>query len=729
MEGGSGAMEATEPMERDTLEAAVPSLSNEDMEAVSEVSMMPANARIITNSLMLRVSKQTEGALQLKTELEDPQFYYEAIIRVCKNEDMQDSFDGWGTNKSNIEKDELLAAFGTASTGSCVASFEIDSKEPVGKRSRQGASQTLLNRFRAAFGGLVEFVDNKKTVHRAAIMSFALYVPKEKGGNLAGAFGGQVVLIAYVFDSTTVSNHFVVRLALHNPRSAATVSCVPHAVPQTLFRSSNVDVAGFPSAVVVDNARINSIELANAEKWKELNDEDLENFNRGWWNCTVLPGAIQTVWDGVSDIAANNLAYYMDADWCAFKDEFNEIPETTDYGNGVFPKVNVALNEVRIECILDCNERFTHEQVPDWFNDKTHKALDSKRFKELSWLSYASLPTSTTSEKKSSSTTVVKQEEKQKLTDEQILTLNDAEFLKNMLQGGVTSSPTIARMQLSRLLQKVNGDNFDNKTPKLLIWSRFLSILHEGSEQLPSWVDELAESAKVDCKQLADFLQTEDVPESMRFGFDKVESIKNKIDAIVKPVPKPKSATVDVEKEPNNLVKTHDDQTNKKRSKGNDNNMAAKTKKLAMHHAQEEDKRAVPSVEPMDKLGKIADMLDKNLDFEKLGLQKLDTVSSNVSSLMKSVDKILEGTEAIQTKLSAAQENATLKAENTKLKNQIELLKTSTQIMNGFLVTSELGRNAMTASRYVLAVKGMGFDEAELNKFFPAVPASNNTAA
>ena len=49
--------------------------------------------------------------------------------------------------------------------------------------------------------------------------------------------------------------------------------------------------------------------------------------------------------------------------------------------------------------------------------------------------------------------------------------------------------------------------------------------------------------------------------------------------------------------------------------------------------------------------------------------------------------------------------------------------------MNGFLVTSEQGRNAMTASRYVLAVKGMGFDEAELNKFFPAVPASNNTAA
>ena len=77
-------MEATEPKERDNLEAVVDSLSNEDMAAVSEVSMMPANARIITNSLMLRVNNQTEGALQLKAELEDDQFYYEAVIRVCK---------------------------------------------------------------------------------------------------------------------------------------------------------------------------------------------------------------------------------------------------------------------------------------------------------------------------------------------------------------------------------------------------------------------------------------------------------------------------------------------------------------------------------------------------------------------------------------------------------------------------------------------------------------------
>ena len=157
-------MEATEPKEREDLEEILNSMSNAEVQAVSEESGMPAHGRVIANSLMIRVNNQTEGALQLKAELEDDQFYYEAVIRVCKDEDMQDSFDGWGTNKSNIEKDELLAAFGTASTGSCVASFEIDSKQPIGKRSRQGASQTLPNRFRAAFGCLVEFVDDKKTV-------------------------------------------------------------------------------------------------------------------------------------------------------------------------------------------------------------------------------------------------------------------------------------------------------------------------------------------------------------------------------------------------------------------------------------------------------------------------------------------------------------------------------------------------------------------------------------
>ena len=44
MEGGSGAMEATEPKERDNLEAVVDSLSNEDMAAVSEVASCRAGA-------------------------------------------------------------------------------------------------------------------------------------------------------------------------------------------------------------------------------------------------------------------------------------------------------------------------------------------------------------------------------------------------------------------------------------------------------------------------------------------------------------------------------------------------------------------------------------------------------------------------------------------------------------------------------------------------------------
>ena len=96
-------------------------------------------------------------------------------------------------------------------TGLCVASFDVESKQPVGKRSRQGVSQTLGVKFSAAMGSLVEFVDPENVVHRATILSFALYVPKAKGANMAWMFGGQTVLIAYVFDATCVTTHFVVR--------------------------------------------------------------------------------------------------------------------------------------------------------------------------------------------------------------------------------------------------------------------------------------------------------------------------------------------------------------------------------------------------------------------------------------------------------------------------------------------------------------------------------------
>ena len=204
-------MAAAERVERERLEELCDSLATETRRSVDEAVGLPPNGRIMTNSLIIRVNDQTEGALKLKADTEDTQFYYEAVIRVCSDTEMMDSQDGWGVPKAKIESCELLAAFGTGVTGLCVASFDVESKQPVGKRSRQGVSQTLGVKFSAAMGSLVEFVDPENVVHRATILSFALYVPKAKGTCMVHAFGGQVVLIAYVFDATCVTTPFVVR--------------------------------------------------------------------------------------------------------------------------------------------------------------------------------------------------------------------------------------------------------------------------------------------------------------------------------------------------------------------------------------------------------------------------------------------------------------------------------------------------------------------------------------
>jgi len=205
------AMAAAEREERGRLEKLCDSLTTETSGSVAAAVGLTGNGRVMTNSLIIRVNDQTDGALKLNADMEDTQFYYEAVIRTCGDTEMKDSQDGWGVPKAKIESGELLAAFGIGGSGLCIASFEVESKQPVGKRSRQGVSQTLGVKFSAEYGSFVEFVDPKNVVHRATVLSFALYVPKAKGANMVQAFGGQTVLIAYVFDATCVTTHFVVR--------------------------------------------------------------------------------------------------------------------------------------------------------------------------------------------------------------------------------------------------------------------------------------------------------------------------------------------------------------------------------------------------------------------------------------------------------------------------------------------------------------------------------------
>ena len=115
-------MAEQEPMEKGRLEAAVKAIDAAEAEKLQKTIGLPSNVRVITNSLMLRVNKDTDGALTLKADMENTQFYFEAIIRVCSETATLDQADGWGMPKKHIEGGELLAAFGCGGAhGLCVA--------------------------------------------------------------------------------------------------------------------------------------------------------------------------------------------------------------------------------------------------------------------------------------------------------------------------------------------------------------------------------------------------------------------------------------------------------------------------------------------------------------------------------------------------------------------------------------------------------------------------------
>ena len=88
MEAGSVAMEE-EPAAEQAAAALTEALpSAEEVEAdVGEYSL-PPEVRVATNLIMLRVNEQTDGVLTLDPNMEDDQYYYEAMIRFCSTEDI-----------------------------------------------------------------------------------------------------------------------------------------------------------------------------------------------------------------------------------------------------------------------------------------------------------------------------------------------------------------------------------------------------------------------------------------------------------------------------------------------------------------------------------------------------------------------------------------------------------------------------------------------------------------
>ena len=130
MGGGSEAM-AEEPLaEQGALEGQVAAMGDAEVaDAVPEYKL-PGEVRVATNLLALRVNDQTDGALRLHANMDDSQFYFEAILRFCSKEDMFEpkdaDGDGWMMPQANYKSLEMFALFGPGSTSRCVAKFDVN---------------------------------------------------------------------------------------------------------------------------------------------------------------------------------------------------------------------------------------------------------------------------------------------------------------------------------------------------------------------------------------------------------------------------------------------------------------------------------------------------------------------------------------------------------------------------------------------------------------------------
>ena len=498
----------------------------------------------------------------------------------------------------------------------------------------------------------------------------------------------------------------------------------------------NAEVDRFPHAVVVDSQRLRTVHAAYNEKFKEVGDE-LEGFNKAWWQCTVLVGEMQAVWNDVSETSQKQLAEEVSGQWDKVQGAFHCIDDDNEGEDD--NKVDVAMGKTSIEAILDANVRFAVDYAKRWGPNGenglqyVHKSLEDKRFKDLDWLSYAALPSQAPNKQASSAKTAVEGMAKP-ANDQALNELSDEQFMKSFLQGGITPSHTTARMQLTRLWQDGSPDVNTDKTQ---VWLRFLSILHDGSGTMPAWFKHLNDGGRLNAKKLAFFMRTESVPQDKRWTTAKTEKVVTLIDECEKAKPVPPAKVANVE------------QTKGKKTK---KPKTGKSLRLAVMTASKSDKNLhknlkrprdekdspVPDDDAMpvldaetlgtiSKLGVIADNLGENNI-----LSKLEVAASEVSTTLTSVKEIAANTNAVQNTLSAvlkaAEENATVQAENTALKTKIEVAKAAIQILAGALKNKEGGTAAMDAARLTLHINGMGFPTEELNEFFPNPTAGGLTA-
>ena len=85
-----------------------------------------------------------------------------------------------------------------------------------------------------------------------------------------------------------------------------------------------------------------------------------------------------------------------------------------------------------------------------------------------------------------------------------------------------------ARMAITRLF--LQGEKMDVTEGKGAIWARFITLMRNGSVQLPAWVNNVNNHIKIKLKKLAALMAAADAPQAIKWSQDQVVELEQKVD-------------------------------------------------------------------------------------------------------------------------------------------------------------------------------------------------------
>jgi len=180
-------------------------------------------------------------------------------------------------------------------------------------------------------------------------------------------------------------------------------------------------------------------------------DEELLKLNSLWWQATVMPVDVGTVYHEVQNAQIRELCEAVTQRWDQWSNIFSPL-DSLDEGSQVCTSIDAKhIDELlQVNTIFyGTNEPMNHEIKMEWPN--VHKLLKDDDLDCLDFLTYdaRSLPSPLKAEK---AVNAEKESSGKRLSDAQVLALNDEQFLEEFVHGGGDLANN-ARMALTRLFQ------------------------------------------------------------------------------------------------------------------------------------------------------------------------------------------------------------------------------------------------------------------------------------